>query len=65
LEDIKTKANDIKTAVYIDTEEYCRNNPKTVCKNVIVPEYLVVLGKKKNINFSAVLAEALKNKLEM
>ena len=65
LEDIKIKANDIKTVVYIDMEEYHRNNPKTVRKNVTVPEYLVVLGKKKNINFSAVLTEALKNKLEM
>lgn len=65
LEDIETKANDIKTVVYIDMEEYHRNNPKTVRKNVTVPEYLVVLGKKKNINFSAVLTEALKNKLEM
>ena len=65
LEDIETKANDIKTVVYIDMEEYRRNNPKTVRKNVTVPEYLVVLGKKKNINFSAVLTEALKNKLEM
>ncbi|GAQ02228.1 hypothetical protein NBRC111452_2071 [Companilactobacillus farciminis] len=51
--------------MYIDMEEYRRNNPKTVRKNVTVPEYLVVLGKKKNINFSAVLTEALKNKLEM
>ena len=65
LEDIKIKANDIKTVVYIDMEEYHRNNPKTVRKNVTVPEYLVILGKKKNINFSAVLTEALKNKLEM
>ena len=65
LEDIKIKANDIKTVVYIDMEEYHRNNPKTVRKNVTVPEYLVVLGKKKNINFSAVLTEALKNKLEL
>ena len=48
LEDIKIKANDIKTVVYIDMEEYHRNNPKTVRKNVTVPEYLVVLGKKKN-----------------
>ncbi|HLQ86944.1 MAG TPA: HicB family protein, partial [Enterococcus sp.] len=64
-ENIETKANDIKTVVYIDMEEYRRNNPKTVRKNVTVPEYLVVLGKKKNINFSAVLTEALKNKLEL
>ncbi|WP_334332102.1 type II toxin-antitoxin system HicB family antitoxin [Companilactobacillus sp. HBUAS59544] len=63
IEDIKVKGEDIKTVVYIDMEEYRRNNPKTVRKNVTVPEYLVVLGKKQNLNFSAILTEALKNKL--
>ena len=65
IEDIKVKGEDIKTVVYIDMEEYRRNNPKTVRKNVTVPEYLVVLGKKQNLNFSAILTEALKNKLEL
>lgn len=65
LEDISTKENDIKTVVYIDMEEYRRNNPKTVRKNVTVPEYLGILGKEKNLNFSAILTEALKNKLEI
>ncbi|MQS76263.1 type II toxin-antitoxin system HicB family antitoxin [Companilactobacillus halodurans] len=64
LEDIVIKKDEIKTIVYLNLEEYRRNNPKTVRKNVTVPEYLVVLGKKKNINFSAVLTEALKNKLD-
>lgn len=35
LEDIETKVNDIKTVVYIDMEEYRRNNPKTVRKNIL------------------------------
>lgn len=65
IEDIKVKDEDIKIVVYIDMEEYRRNNPKTVRKNVTVPEYLVVLGKKQNLNFSAILTEALKNKLEL
>ncbi|GEO64403.1 hypothetical protein [Companilactobacillus nantensis] len=65
MEDIKVHADDLKTVVYIDMEEYRRNNPKTVRKNVTVPEYLVVLGKQQNINFSAVLTEALKNKLDI
>lgn len=65
LEDIKVSGEDIKTVVYIDMDEYRKNNPKTVRKNVTVPEYLVILGKKKKINFSAVLTEALKNKLEV
>lgn len=58
LEDIEVHNNDIKTLIYIDMEEYRRNNPKTVRKNVTVPEYLVTLGKQQNINFSAVLTEA-------
>ena len=65
LEDIVVKDDEIKTVVYINMEEYRRNNPKTVRKNVTVPEYLVVLGKKQNINFSAVLTGALKNKLDI
>lgn len=65
LENITVKDNDIKTIVYIDMEEYRKNNPKTVRKSVTVPEYLVVLGKKEKLNFSAILTEALKNKLEI
>lgn len=65
LEDIKISNNEIKTVVYIDMDEYRKNNPKTIRKNVTVPEYLVNLGKAKNLNFSAVLTEALKNKLEV
>lgn len=65
LEDIQVTHDDIKTVVYIDIEEYRRNNPKTVRKNVTIPEYLVVLGKKEKLNFSALLTEALKNKLEV
>lgn len=65
LEDIEVHNYDVKTLIYIDMEEYRRNNPKTVRKNVTVPEYLVTLGKQQNINFSAVLTEALKNKLDI
>lgn len=65
LEEIPTSDGDIKTVVSINLDEYRRNNPKTVRKNVTVPEYLVILGKEKKINFSAVLTEALKNKLEL
>lgn len=65
LENIEVSDKDLKTVVYINMDEYRRNNPKTVRKNVTVPEYLVNLGKAKNVNFSAVLTEALKNKLEV
>lgn len=65
LADIKVKDPDLKTIVSIDMEMYRRNNPKTVRKNVTVPEYLVKLGKEKDINFSATLTEALKTKLDV
>lgn len=65
LENIDTKDNEIKTIVSVDMDEYRRRNPKTVRKNVSVPEYLVKLGKERNINFSAVLTEALRSKLEI
>lgn len=65
LEDVVASDGDIKTIVSVDMDEYHRNNPKTVRKNVSVPEYLVKMGKEKNINFSAVLTEALKVKLEV
>ncbi|UQS81567.1 type II toxin-antitoxin system HicB family antitoxin [Bombilactobacillus folatiphilus] len=65
LEDVQIGDKDIKTIVNVDMDEYHRQNPKTVRKNVSVPEYLVKLGKEKEINFSAVLTEALKAKLEV
>lgn len=65
LEDIEIEDPNMKTIVSIDMEVYRRNNPKTVRKNVTVPEYLVKLGKEKNINFSATLTEALKTKLDV
>lgn len=49
----------------IDMEEYRKNNPKTIRESVTVPEYLAVLGKKQKLNFSAILTEAVKNKLEI
>lgn len=64
LETLKIGKNDIKTVVSVDVEEYRRQNPKTIRKNVTVPEYLVKLGKERHINFSATLTEALKAKLE-
>ncbi|WP_125762252.1 type II toxin-antitoxin system HicB family antitoxin [Companilactobacillus hulinensis] len=65
LENINCSKNDIKTIISIDMDEYRRNNPKTVRKNVTVPEYLVKLGKEQNINFSATLTEALRTKLDV
>ncbi|MCO6514932.1 MAG: type II toxin-antitoxin system HicB family antitoxin [Snodgrassella sp.] len=65
LDAIKTDKDDIKTIVSVDMDEYRRKNPKTIRKNVSVPEYLVKLGKEQHVNFSALLTEALKAKLEV
>ncbi|GEN48415.1 type II toxin-antitoxin system HicB family antitoxin [Ligilactobacillus pobuzihii] len=65
IEDIPSQKGDIKTIVSVDIDEFRRNNPKTVRKNVSIPEYLVKMGKEKNINFSALLTAALKAKLEI
>ncbi|RMC48912.1 type II toxin-antitoxin system HicB family antitoxin [Lactobacillus sp. ESL0228] len=65
LDAIKTGKDDIKTIVSVDMDEYRRKNPKTIRKNVSVPEYLVKLGKEQHVNFSALLTEALKAKLEV
>ena len=65
LESIHVADNDIKTIVAIDMDDYRRNNPKTIRKTVTVPEYLVKMGKEKNLNFSAVLTKALKTELNL
>ncbi|WP_223902949.1 type II toxin-antitoxin system HicB family antitoxin [Lactobacillus laiwuensis] len=65
LESIHVADNDIKTIVAIDMDNYRRNNSKTIRKTVTVPEYLVKMGKEKNLNFSAVLTKALKTELNL
>ena len=65
LESIHVADNDIKTIVAIDMDDYRRNNSKTIRKTVTVPEYLVKMGKEKNLNFSAVLTKALKTELNL
>lgn len=42
-----------------------REDFKTVNKMVTLPNYLVQLGKENNINFSALLQEALRNELNI
>lgn len=65
LESIHVADNDIKTIVVIDMDDYRRNNSKTIRKTVTVPEYLVKMGKEKNLNFSALLTKALKTELNL
>ena len=35
-----------KALVTVDADEFCRNHPKTVCKNDTAPKYLVGLEQK-------------------
>ena len=50
----------------IDMEEYYRkHSSKAVKKTLSIPEWLNVEAEKKNINFSQVLQEALKVKLDI
>lgn len=62
-EKVETVGDDIKTLVTVNMSEYRLNNPKTIRKNVSVPEYLVKLGKDKGVNFSMILTKALKDEL--
>lgn len=56
----------IATLVTINISEYRRKNDnKVVKKNVTIPNYLNELGKKRGINFSEVLTDALKEKLDV
>ena len=49
----------------IDMEEYYKKHSnKAVKKTLSIPEWLNVEAEKKNINFSQVLQEALKIKIE-
>lgn len=64
--DIKIKEGQIKTFIDVDFDDYRRKNEtKTVKKNCTLPSWLCYEAEKANINFSAVLQEALKEKLNI
>lgn len=54
---------DIVALAQVNIDEFRKLHSTTVRKNVSVPEYLVVLGNKKGINFSSTLTRALKEEL--
>lgn len=61
---IQTTGNEIKTLVDIDFLEYRRKHDKrTVRKNCTIQSWLNYEAERAGINFSAVLQDALKNKL--
>ena len=62
----KIKKGQIKTFIDVDFDDYRRKNEtKTVKKNCTLPSWLCYEAEKANINFSAVLQEALKEKLNI
>lgn len=63
-EQIKVNKDEFLTYVDVDFSEYRRKNGlKTVKKNCTLPSWLCYEAEKQNINFSALLQEAIKEKL--
>jgi len=63
---IQLEKNQFISYVNIDLNEYRRKyNNKSIKKTLSIPCWLNTLAEKNNINFSQVLQEALKNKLEI
>ena len=66
IQDIKTSGKSFVNIVSCDTLEYQkRNNNKAVKKTLTVPEWLNELAVNAGINFSQVLQEALKVKMNV
>lgn len=63
---IPCEANDIKTLVDVDFAAYRRMlDNRAVKKNCTIPSWLNEKAEAANINFSAVLQEALKQRLQI
>lgn len=59
-----SKKGEITTLVAVNVSEYKRKyDNKVVKKTLTIPSYLNELGKENNINFSKLLTEALREKL--
>ena len=64
--DIDLQKNQFISFVSIDMEEYRKKfNNKAVKKTLTIPAWLNFLAEKNNINFSQILQEALKEKLNI
>ncbi|MBP2058967.1 hypothetical protein J2Z60_002168 [Lactobacillus colini] len=62
----KVGANSIATLVDVNISKYQRmNDDRTVKKTLTIPNYLNEEAKEAGINFSAILTDALKQKLEI
>lgn len=66
INEIKVKENEFVNYIACDTMEYRKMyNNKAIKKTLTIPEWLNEEALKNNINFSAVLQEALQEKLMM
>ncbi len=62
--DIKLDTDEFISFIQLDMDEYTRRfGKKAVKKTLSIPQWLNTAAEKKNINFSQVLQEALKDKL--
>ena len=63
---IKENDTDIVTLIDIDFSEYLRRNDlKVVKKNCTIPSWLNYEAEKAGLNFSSLLAEAIRTKLQL
>lgn len=63
---IELEKNQFISYVNIDIDEYRKKyNNKSIKKTLSIPCWLNTMAEKNDINFSQVLQEALKNKLEL
>lgn len=62
----KANDNDTVTLVRVNISEYKRKNDnKVIKKTITIPNYLNELGKEHGINFSELMTNALKEKLDI
>ncbi|SNT23138.1 Predicted nuclease of the RNAse H fold, HicB family [Anaerovirgula multivorans] len=66
IENIKHESNEIVTLVDVDFLAYRKaNDMRTIRKNVTIPSWLNEAAEKEGVNFSQVLQEALKERLQV
>lgn len=66
LAEVLSSDDDILQAISVDTNLVReRERSKTVNKTVTLPNWLVVAGKEKNVNFSQLLQKALREELQV
>ena len=64
VKEVKAGSDDIVTLVTVDFDEYRRKTEKKVVKKTLsIPSWLNVRAEEEGVNFSAILQEALKDRL--